>query len=54
MVHYSEPDLIPESEFISRLVHWNPQGLQLPFGMFDESVATSNDVTGKNLNDNLL
>lgn len=47
MIHYSDPDLVPEQDSISRMVHWNPNGLQLPFGLFDENVATNNDVTGK-------
>lgn len=47
MIHYSDPDMVPETDSISRMVHWSPNGLQLPFGLFDETTASGNDVTGK-------
>lgn len=45
MIQYSDPDLVPEPDSLSRMVHWNPNGLQLPFGLFDETSA-NNDVAG--------
>lgn len=45
MIQYSDPDIIPEPDSISRMVHWNPNGIQLPFGIFDEQ-NTNNDVAG--------
>lgn len=45
MIQYSDPDLIPEPDSISRMVHWNPNGIQ--FGIFDEIQNPNNDVAGK-------
>lgn len=46
MIHYSDPDLVPEPDSISRMVHWNPTSLQLPFGIFDEATTTT-ELAGK-------
>lgn len=47
MIQYSDPDIIPEPDSLSRMAHWNHNGLQLPLGIFEES-NTNNDVTGNN------
>lgn len=44
MIQYSDPD--PESDSVSRMVHWNPSnGFQLPFGIFEDN-ASNNEVAG--------
>lgn len=45
MIQYADPD--PESDSVSRMVHWNASnGFQLPFAMFEDN-ASNNEIAGK-------